>query len=199
MRRSNVYKRKSFLFHQSTRPYGLHFMCRGRVKLVKEDPDGKTQIMRIVEGPDLLGERAFFAEQLYACSAQVMEEAHICFIEARDFWDLFGEDNRMLRQLTKRFGGKWGDSEESMHCLSAYTVKQRLAAHLLSLQEKSARSGSKEAFVLPESRTELAEIISTTPQVLSRLLGEFQAAGWMRLENRSVRDFHEKSLRAVLR
>ncbi|MBI4377235.1 MAG: Crp/Fnr family transcriptional regulator, partial [Elusimicrobia bacterium] len=184
---THTYNRGNILFYQGNRPMGLYFICSGRVKITKENCGGRSQIVRIVNAPNLLGDRAFFAKKPYACTGEVMEESRICFLEVRHFWDIFGQDHEMLRLLIQSFAQKLGSAEEYMHCLTACTVKARIARYLLATSEKlSSSSAQKDEFILQESRTELAQIIGTMPEVVSRSLAGFSSAGWIAIEDRRV-------------
>ncbi|MBI4386073.1 MAG: Crp/Fnr family transcriptional regulator [Elusimicrobia bacterium] len=194
----HAYHRENILFYQGNRPQGLYFICSGRVKITKEDSGGRSQIVRIVNAPDLLGDRAFFAEKPYACTGTTMEESRICFLETRHFWDTFGQDHEMLRLLIQSFAQKLGGAEERMHCLAACMVKSRIAGYLLATCRKlSNASAGKSEFVLQETRTELAQIIGTTPEVISRSLAELCSTGWIAVQDRRVRIKDEKHLREV--
>lgn len=184
---TNIYQRGNILFYTGNRPPGLYLICSGRVKLVKEDPSGHSQIVRIVKAPDLLGGRAFFAERPYACSGHVMEKSEICFLEKDRFWEFFGPDPERLRLFIQNFAEKLGDAEEHMHCLTACTVKARIARYLLATcQNLSNASARKNEFFLQETRIELAQIIGTTPEGISRALAEFCSAGWIAVKDRHV-------------
>ena len=170
---------------------GLYLICSGRVKVRKEGRLGHDQIVRIAEAPDLLGDRAFFSESPYAATGEVMEESRICFLEARQFWDLLGRDNDTLRHLVHRFADELGRAEELMHCLAACTVRERSAAELLRARDM----GSNDEFLLTESRIELAQILGTTPEAVSRALAEFSDKGWIAVNGRKVRILAEEPLR----
>lgn len=192
----HAYHRGNVLFYQGNRPLGLYFICSGRVKIAKEDGGGRSQIVRIVQAPDILGDRAFFAERPYACTGEVMEESQICFLEARHFWEIFGQNAEMLRLLTQRFARELGYAEEYMSCIATCMVNARMAAHLLRSRNRStADRARKDEFVLTESRTELAQLLGTTPEAVSRALAELCSKGLIAVQDRHVRVLNEDRLR----
>jgi len=194
----HVYRPGNILFYQGNRPLGLYFICSGRIKLVKENRAGRSQIVRIVRAPDLLGDRAFFAGKNYACTGEVMEESRICFLETRHFWEVFGRNTEMLRLLVQRFAHELGCAEEYMSCIAACTVVARMASHLLTAWKRSGGSRtSKNEFVLAESRTEVAQLLGTTPEAVSRALAEVCSKGLIAVQGRRVRILSEDRLRLV--
>ncbi len=188
---ANTYRKGNILFYQGNRPTGVYFICRGRIKLFKESPSGRSQIVRIVDAPNLLGDRSFFADRLYACTGQAMEDSTICFLEKNHFWTIFGQDQEMLRLLLQRFARELGRAEEQMHCLTVCSVNARLAAILLRASQ--ALGGKK--FILKETRTELAQIVGTTPEGVSRALAEFRDKGFIEIEGSQGRLLDEPHLR----
>lgn len=191
MAQVHEYRAGNILFYQGNSPLGLHFIASGRVKLVKEDRAGRCQIVRIVQGPDLLGDRAFFAEKPYACTGEVMEESHISFLRPDQFWDLYGRNPDMSRLLTRRFALELGRAEDYMNCLAVCTVNARMAARLLKYPARSPQG----AFELTETRAELAQVLGTTPEAVSRTLARFCLKGLIAVAGRRVRILNEERLR----
>lgn len=184
----HTYCRENILFYQGNRPLGLYFICGGRVKITKEDRGGRSQIVRIVLAPNILGDRAFFAEQPYACTGVAMDKSQICFLETRHFWKIFGKNVEILRFLTQRFAHGLGCAEEHMNCIAACTVMARMATYLLKSWNHSACSQVlQDKFVLTESRTELAQLLGTTPEAVSRVLSKLCSKGLIAVQGRHMR------------
>ena len=192
------YRPGNILFYQGNAPLGLHFICSGRVKLVKQDSSGRCQIVRIVSGPDLLGDRAFFAEKPYACTGEVMEPSDICFLEPARFWEFFGRNADMLRLLARRFAVELGRAEEYMHCLAVCTINARLATRLL--RPDKPRAGARKPaneLILTETRTELSQMLGTTPEAVSRALAKLCSKGLINVSGQRVLILNEERLRLV--
>ncbi|MEK7388342.1 MAG: Crp/Fnr family transcriptional regulator [Elusimicrobiota bacterium] len=192
------YQPGNVIFYQGNSALGLHFLCRGRVKLIKQDSVGRCQIMRIASAPNLLGDRAFFAERPYACTGEVMDEADICIMEPRRFWEFFGRNTDMLRELTRKFAVELGRAEESMHCIAVCTVNARLATRLLTLARMRSCFGKPvNDLILTETRMEMAQVLASTPEALSRALSAFCAKGLIAVSKQHVRILNEARLRLI--
>ena len=138
----------------------------------------------------MLGDRAFFAERPYACTAEVMEDSEISFMSPANFWGVFGRNSNMLRLLAQRFAQELGRAEEYMHCIAVCTVNARLATRLLKFSQRQEKQ-----FILRESRTELAQVLGTTPEAVSRTLAKLSSKGLISVSGRSVRVLNEERLR----
>lgn len=192
----HTYRPGNILFYQGNPALGLHFITSGRVKLMKEDRAGRCQIMRIVQGPDLLGDRAFFAERAYMCTGVVMEESSICFLRPAHFWDIFGRNPETLRLLTQRFAVELGRAEDYMHCIAVCTINSRMATRLLKAMKRPDHARApKGEFTLTETRMELAQVLGTTPEAVSRTLAKLCSKGLISVSGRRVRVLNEERLR----
>lgn len=192
---AHEYRPGNTLFYQGIPPLGLHFISRGRVKLLKEDRAGRRQIVRLVHGPDLLGDRAFFADKPYRCTGEVMEDSTISFLQPRHFWNIFGRNPDTLRLLAQRFADELGRAEDYMNCMSVCTINARMAARLLNSSKRADQAAPKGEFLLTESRTELAQVLGTTPEAVSRTLAKLCSKGLIAVSGRRVRVLNEERLR----
>lgn len=173
---SNDYHKGNIIFYEGNRPFGMYFLCSGRVKIIKTDSGFHSSIPRVKEGPDLLGERAFLANGLYLASGEAMEDCRICFLDGALFEKYFLEIPRVCRALLARVAEELGRAEEHLLDLGFKTVRGRLAKYMV---EKTTGDGALQVVKFPETRGDLAKILGTSPEVLCRLLAEFRAKGWI--------------------
>lgn len=195
--RSNVYSRGNDLFYQGNEPFALFFLCSGRVKLVRAEGGGRHKIVRIVHAPDFLGERSLIAGEPYAATAEVMDEATVCLIDAARFRALWLERPELARVLARQLAAKLGEAEGHVADLALRTIRERLAKHL-ALQARAAGNDGT-AVELHESRQELAEMLGTSPEVVSRTLAELAARKLLVIDGRKVKVLDEARLRSVAR
>lgn len=193
--RSNAYSRGNILFYQGNEPFGLFFICSGRVKLVRAERDGRRQIVRIVYGPDFVGERALIARQPYAATAEVMTEARIGMIDSARFFKLWLERPELPRALARHLASHLGTADGLAADMALHTIRERLAKVIAHEAESAARPG--EAILLTESRQELAELLGTSPEVVSRTLKEMRGRRLIALEGSRVRVLDAGRLRAA--
>lgn len=198
MRTVRDYSRGNILFYEGNSPFGMYFLCRGRVKIVKSDLRHRSHIARVVEAPDLIGDRAFIAGQPYVGTGEVMEDSRVCFLRAQDFDKLFLDEPGVWRALARRFARELGQAEDKARDLALKSIRARLAKDLLErLAAQTPAKRAAAAVILKESRQELAEILGTTPEAVCRSLAEFRGKGLIAVSGRSVRILNEERLRQV--
>lgn len=181
------------LFHQGNEPLGLFFLCAGAVKLTRSETGGRQHIVRIVGAPEMLGERALIAREPYEASAQVVEDAGVWLLDLVRFESLWRDEPDVARALAARLARRLGETQALLAELGSRTVRERLARVILRCAEGAGRTD------LPGSRQELAELIGTAPEVVSRTLAELERKGLCSVDGRRVDILDEARLRAVAR
>ena len=88
---TNVYKKGQTIFYEGNKPYGVYCLKDGNVKLYKTTAEGKNLIVRIAGGGDLIGYRYFFTNELYSSTAEVLEDATVCFLDKELFFCLLNK------------------------------------------------------------------------------------------------------------
>jgi CRP-like cAMP-binding protein len=180
--RTRAVSKDEFLFFDGEEARAAWIVAAGRVAVLKESVDGRTQILRIWEAGDLLGEVALFGGGCYPASAQALEDvqvlrvprdAMIRILEAEPTLSLV-----MLGEMAKRLRHLVGLAED----LSLKEVPARLAAYLIGLSEDQGA----EAVRLGVSKGRLAAILGTIPETLSRVLGRMSDQGMLEREGRAV-------------
>ena len=193
--RPNKYSRGNILFYQGNEPFALFFMCSGRVKLVRAEDGGRHQIVRLVRAPNFLGERSLVAGEPYAATAEVMDDSRICVIDSARFFRAWADRPELARMMARQLAAKLGEAEAHATDLSMRTIRERLAK-LFCEEAASARKG---VFDLTETRQEIAELLGTSPEVVSRTIAELEDKRLVEVDGRRVRLLDEKRLRRVAR
>ena len=195
---ANVYKKGNIVFYDGNQPLGMYFVCNGRVKIVKSESGIHSNITRVVEGPDLLGDRALLANEPYRGSGEVMEEARVCFLDRESFDLLMLGAPGVARHLLVRMAKELGRAEERILDLAFKTARARLAKYIVGKIPAAAASGSGPSQIkFAESRTELAKILDTSPEALCRTLAEFKSKGWIAVEGHNIRVLNKGKLTQV--
>ncbi len=130
--RSNCYEKGNILFYQGNEPLSLYFLCSGLVKLVRADDSGRQHIVRIITAPDIVGDRALLAGHPYAASAQVMNDAQICSLEAGRFRELWRTEPELPRMFASYLAHKLAEADEAATDLALCTIRERLAKRIIS-------------------------------------------------------------------
>lgn len=189
------YKKGQNIFYEGTRPMGLYCLNGGKVKVYKNNIQGKEYILYIAKPGDFLGYRALLSEEFYAANATVMEDAKICFIQKEDFFEVLQKNPVFMKRVVKAICHQMGIMEEKMAELAHKSVRERLAANLLMLKETYGMEGENSELIdLALSREDLASIVGTATETVIRLLSEFKNDHLISFEGKRIRVLDAKKL-----
>lgn len=166
---------------------GLYVVEIGRVKIFKISSGGREQVLAI-DGPGAsIAELPVFDDGNYPASAMAVTDARVVFISKQDFRALCLEHPQVALKVVKVVGGRLRRLVGIIEELSFTTVRHRMAALLLNLAK---RSGTKTArgfeFTLPATHQDIAGMIGTVRELVSRNLSRLQAEEIIIVEGRNV-------------
>jgi CRP/FNR family transcriptional regulator len=170
-------------------------MNGGKVKVYKNNVQGKEFIIYIAKPGDFLGYRALLSEDFYKATATVLEDAKICFIPKESFFEVLQKNPVFMRRVVQAVCNEMGIMEEKLAELAHKSVRERLAANLLMLKETYGMEGEESTLIeLALSREDLASIVGTATETVIRLLSEFKTDGLIAFEGKKIRVLDARKL-----
>jgi CRP/FNR family transcriptional regulator len=154
------------IFSEGDEAKGFYVVVSGRVKVFKLSPEGKEQILHIFGPGDPFGEVPVFAGQEFPAGAEAMEQTRVFFFPRSAFVDLIRKHPDLALGMLAILSRRLKRFTVLIEDLSLKEVPGRLAAYLVHLSE---RSGGRE-FRLDVSKAQLASLLGTIPETLSRIL-----------------------------
>lgn len=170
-----TYERRQFIHHAGDPADKLFIVHRGKVKVYRLSDTGKEQLVRILNPGDFAGELALFSSTDHDSYAEAMQPSEICTIYQTDVRELLLQYPDISLHVLAELSRRLGTSEKQTAAIATESINARLAQYLADLVELE----SSTSVSLPMSRKYLASFLGTTPETVSRRLGEFEEAGWI--------------------
>ncbi|HSH12961.1 MAG TPA: Crp/Fnr family transcriptional regulator [Desulfurivibrionaceae bacterium] len=187
------FKRGTTIFAEGDRGVGFYILIEGQVKIYKMSVDGKEQTLHIFGPGEPFAEAAVFTGKSYPAYADAMQNSRALFIPREAFVTLIGKNPALamnmlgaLSQRLKKFAGM-------IEALSLKEVPGRLAAHLLLL---SGQQGGDE-FTLNIGKAQLASILGTIPETLSRIFKKLSEGGYIEAQGAKIKIVDREGLEAL--
>src|SRR6266566_5597366 len=182
-----VYPKGTMLFIEGQQPRGVFVLCVGKTKLSTSSRDGKTIITKISDSGDVLGLNAVISSVPYEVTAEMMEPGQANFIP-RDSLQLFLKEfpevaMRVAQQLSRNYYTAY---EEIRTLGLSASPSEKFAKLLLSWSTKSTQSDGSSQVKLTLTHEEIAEIIGTTRETVSRLFSEFKKKQLMQVKGSTL-------------
>jgi CRP/FNR family transcriptional regulator, dissimilatory nitrate respiration regulator len=163
----------------------------GYAKLFKFSPVHARELtVGVFASREALGSLAVLLKpSRYQASCSMLEAGRVLCISSDSFRNSLVRSPEFSRSVLAHVAQRQSVLLERFGTLFFTVIGERLAAYLLEHQRD-------DGFVLP-SNSELASLLGTVPELISRKLGEFYRQGWIRLERRRVWIVRPKSLETL--
>lgn len=191
-----LYKKGQVIFHEGSNAYGLYCLNEGKVKLFKTTIDGKEQILRIVTPGDFMGYGALLSTTPYQVTAEVLEDAIICFVPRENMMRLFSENKQFSDGMFKLLTKTLDDTVEKMAAIAYKPVRGRIAEALLLLSQTYKDEKNPEG-VIHITREDLASYVGTVKETAIRVLKDLKEENLIETKNHDIHIIDVKGLTKV--
>jgi CRP/FNR family transcriptional regulator, dissimilatory nitrate respiration regulator len=185
------YSRGQSFFSEGDESIGFYIILSGKVKIFKLSPDGKEQIFHILETQEPFGEAAVFAGEHYPASAQSLVETGALFFPRQKFVELISREPSLALAMLALLSRRLRKLTTLVEDLSLKEVPGRLAAYLLYLYEHNDDSATVN---LDISKNQMAGLLGTIPETLSRILKRMSEEKLINVSARSISILDKKGL-----
>ncbi len=165
------FKPRQTVFIEGDPADGFHIIIKGRVKIFKLSSEGREQILHVFGPGEPFGEAAVFAQARFPANATAMEHTKTFYIPRTGFVLLLKQDPSLALNLLAILSRRLMNFARMIGDLSLKEVPGRLATYLLILMNKQA-TGTRVVLDMP--KTQLASLLGTIPETLSRIFSRMQ-------------------------
>jgi len=195
---AQFYHKGQAIYQQGSPVLGMHCVHQGKVKLTKVGGDGKEHITQLARHGDVLGFRALLSGGQYTTSAVALDDCVVCFIPRPDVLRLIQSNRQFANSLLQLLATGLGEAEEQLLRLAYKPVRERLAEALLLVRRTfDSAAAPSEPYTIALSREDLAALVGTAKETVSRLLTEYKEAGIIATRGSHIRLLHEDQLLAI--
>lgn len=182
----HTYARGEMVFAQGDACAGVYCMEQGTVALRRVDRDGNSALVSLVHAGHTLGRRSYFSTTPRQASAEVLETSSICAVPKEVVEQLLNSNAELCREFLKNVALDLGEAHRALLQKDSLPVRNRMALLLLYLYEHYNRMRMKESFRVPLTRQDMAELIGSRPETVTRALHELQEEGLLHTSGRTV-------------
>jgi CRP-like cAMP-binding protein len=187
------YKRGSIIYREGSRINGCYCLQNGIIKVFKTGIDGKEQIIRFARTGDIIGFRSVLSNELACTTAEVLEDASLCYIPSDTLVYLVKNNGNFSMELMKLTCKELGDANTYITDIAQKTVRERLAEILIHLKNDFGLDDNN-ILQISLTREELANIVGTATESVIRLLSEFKQDQLIELNGRKIKILDEPGL-----
>lgn len=173
------YGRGQGIFAEGDEGNGFYVVMEGLVKIFKLSPEGKEQILHIFGPGEPFAEAAVFTGSTFPAHALALEKSRALFIPRRAFIELIQRNPSLAMNMLAALSLRLKKFARMIEDLSLKEVPGRVAAHLLYL---SGQQNDSDTVRLEIGKAQLASLLGTIPETLSRILTRLGKQGLISIE-----------------
>ena len=177
------YNKGQTIFSEEDETKGLFVVVNGRVKIYKVSSEGKEQILHIIEAGQSFGEVTLFTGQQMPANAQALAKSRLLVFPRSAFVGLVTANPSLALNLLAILSKKLRQFAAQIENLSLKEIPARLASYLIYLAEEQ---GSEDVVTLNVSKGQLASLLGTIPETLSRIFAKLSGQNLIRVEGPKI-------------
>jgi len=162
---------------------GFYVVVKGQVKVFKLALDGKEHILHIIGAGDPFGEVAVFAGRSFPANAEALAESRLLFFPRDGFVTLISRNPSLAMKMLAVLSMRLRQFAVQIENLSLKEVPGRLASYLIFLANEQENTV---AVMLPISKGQLASLLGTIPETLSRIFAKMAGQGLIAVNGRNI-------------
>jgi len=165
----------------------LYFLLEGTVRLYKIYGAYKEATVAMLMDRGVFGEVGLDEGSRQRCFAEAVTDARVAVVHKRVLVETIKSDPTLATKLLFSFSDRLRQSDEAIESLLSREVSVRLARLLLNLGERFGEAtGSGTVLKVRLTHQDLANMIVSTREAVSKVMSEFQRLGLIEVRNRRV-------------
>ncbi|MGP0061508.1 MAG: Crp/Fnr family transcriptional regulator [Beijerinckiaceae bacterium] len=187
-RRRREYGSGELVFVQGESNDGVHCVSGGTVGIRRLDANGNSVLLGLAYPGDTIGYRSFLTGSEHKTSAEALGPSVVCHIDRATVTELLASNSAFGLRFLKRSIGELERAHDAMFRQATLSNRHQLVHLLLVLVRRHGRrhSNGSQTIDLPVSRRDLASMIGTRHETISRIIGRLETDGMAYFSGRQV-------------
>lgn len=179
-----LFKKGKIIFSEGDDGKGFFIVIRGKIKIFKVSSEGKEHILHIFGPGEPFGEVPVFSGQAFPANAEAIADSRLLFFPRFAFVELVSANPSLALNMLAVLSMRLRQFTVQIENLSLKEVPNRVAAYLIHLADEQ---GKQDAVRLNISKGQLAGLLGTIPETLSRTFAKMAGRNLIEVHGRNIR------------
>jgi len=185
------FNKGEIIFSEGDEGNGFYVVADGKVKIFKSSIEGKEQILHIYGPGNPFGEVPVFSGKQFPANAQAMVKSHLLFFPRTAFVALLANNPSLAMNMLAVLSMRLREFTVQIENLSLKEVPGRLASYLIYLADEQ-KAGDHISLTI--SKGQLASLLGTIPETLSRILAKMSSRHLIEVSGRDIKLLDRRGL-----
>ena len=175
-----VFDAGSYIFRPSDPTDYIYLLIRGKITLYLLSSSGKRLILRNVFPVSFFGAEGFLRHTSHFSFAEAREDSQVCIVRLNKFETLVKQREDILIHVFKYIGNYVEDIDRRVLDMSSEPVMIRMISFLKHNVDINSNT------INGYSHEDIADIISTSRQTITKCLNQMQNQGILKIDSRKI-------------
>lgn len=181
------YKKGKIIITEGNKGNSIFIIKSGKVKIYKTSLDGREIILDIKGEGSVFGEVTLFNNINYPATVQAIEDSYIYVIRNDDIESLIKSDSNIALEMIKILNKRLAQAQKKLKNIALNDTFVRVAQLIITLGEKYGESIEDGLVIeLNLTREELANLVGTSRETISRALSQFGKEKAIEMKGRKI-------------
>jgi CRP/FNR family transcriptional regulator, cyclic AMP receptor protein len=181
------FRRGHVIFHEGDPGHAMYIILSGKVKIGRYSPDGRENLLSILGPSDMFGELSIFDPGPRTSNATAVTAVRAVSIDRDTLRAWIAERPAVTEQLLAVVARRLRHTSSDITDHMFTDVPGRVAKQLLQLAQRFGALENGALRVTHDlTQEEIAGLIGSSRETVSKVLAGFARRGWIRVEGKSV-------------
>lgn len=185
------------LFADGDPAESFYMIAYGKLKIYKVSHDGKEYIIHIHGENDIIAEAAIFDRKKYPAGCKAVEDSLVVRIPKNEFIELIHKAPSLAIKFMSAYSKRLRQFVAVIEELSGTDVKKRFARYIMNNVDSINTKGLP-TLRLDISKKELASMLGTVPETISRSIAVLKKQGIIDTKNKDITVKNLNKLKAFI-
>ena len=188
-----TYRKGETICKQGTFVSNMLFIKKGLTKIFLENGHHPT-ILSVESDGYFIGLQSLFSNNVFHYSVEALEDTELCLVDINVFRELIRENAEFAARIIEYINNDMVKTYNRFHSFTQKQIHGRFAELLLYLKNEVYQQNP---FALSISKKDMAEIISTSNESISRLCSELKNEGIINEKGHELTILDEERLEQI--
>jgi CRP/FNR family transcriptional regulator len=195
---SAIYPAGALLFLEKQESRGVFVLCAGEAKMSINSSGGKTLILRIAKAGEVLGLMSTMTDARYEVTAETLRPSQVAYIRRADFLRFVARHPEVYQAVVRQLASVYKGACRQLRTVGlSSSAPEKLARLLLDWSDGDISKEHSASVKLPLTHEEIASLIGTTRETVTRTLSDFRSKRLVELRGSSLMISNRPALETI--